>query len=65
MKNTLQIVGILTIGVMLFLGSLGAAHLWQDHTNYHTNMQLLELVRSTVVDKHPELEEVNEETSTP
>ena len=63
--NVFSVVGILTIGVVLFMGSLGAAHLWHDHINYHTNMQLLELIRSTVVDKHPELEETNEQTSTP
>lgn len=65
MKIFLQILGGLTLAAVIVVSSTAAAHLWEDHKNYHTNMQLLELIRATVVEIHPELEETNEQESTP
>lgn len=66
MRTFLQVLGALALATVILFGSTGAYHLWNDHRDYHTNMQLLELIRSTVVERHPELlEETNETESTP
>lgn len=47
--------GVGTAIVIAGLSLWAAVHLWEDHSHYHPNMQLLELVRATIVEMHPEL----------
>jgi hypothetical protein len=53
-------IGVVFTAAIIYVGGLVAYHLYQDHAAYHSNAQLLELVRTAVVELHPELLEEEE-----
>jgi hypothetical protein len=60
LQTALMALGIVAGATLFVVGTRAAVHLWDDHQHFHTNGQLLELVRQAVVEKHPELLEENE-----
>ena len=58
----LVIIGFAAVCFSTYQTTGWAMELYEDHTGYHSNMELLELVRRTMVDLHPELLETAEVT---